>query len=233
MTGLGSCALAIFAKTPGCSPVKTRLAAATGREVAEELYIASAMAVASVVDRAQAKAGLRAYWALAEPESVGSQVWPIFGHLYQGEGALGVRMGAIYRRLRQSYRGVILIGTDAPQIDSLQLANAAAWLSGSGEKFVLGRADDGGFWLFGGNAEVEDAAWTRPEYSRTDTAERFVDAIGNDRAWLELETLRDMDCVGDLLQVAAELGALPTLTPEQQRMRIQVEQVCKAMAVQS
>jgi hypothetical protein len=42
-------AIAIFVKTPGVSPVKTRLAANLGQENAEAFHLASSRAVESIV----------------------------------------------------------------------------------------------------------------------------------------------------------------------------------------
>ncbi|HEV8692715.1 MAG TPA: hypothetical protein VGQ93_00795, partial [Lysobacter sp.] len=59
--------LAIFVKTPGYSPVKTRLAADCGRAYAEAWYRRAAAAVASVAKIAADREGIAVYWAVAEP----------------------------------------------------------------------------------------------------------------------------------------------------------------------
>ena len=66
MTG----SLAIFVKTPGQSPVKTRLARHIGQLKAEAFHFSSAEAVASVAVIAGAEAGFKAHWAVAEPAAI-------------------------------------------------------------------------------------------------------------------------------------------------------------------
>jgi len=96
--------LALFVKTPGRSPVKSRLWPAIGRAAAEALYLDCAAAVgetASALERAQR---LHAYWAVAEAEDEAPPVWCELPRLPQGEGGLGERMARVYDALRA--RGV-------------------------------------------------------------------------------------------------------------------------------
>jgi len=62
--------IAIFVKTPGLSPIKTRLAAHVGIERALEIYRASIDCVRASVDLACSRVELSAYWAVAEPEGM-------------------------------------------------------------------------------------------------------------------------------------------------------------------
>ena len=215
-----SCGLAVFVKTPSLSPIKTRLAADIGRGAAEMLYVALTRAVASIATqaRAQAQAGLCPYWAVAEDTAFSQSYWPIFDHVVQGEGSLGERMGMIYRALRERHRAVILIGADAPQLSAQSLGDAVQWLASDTPRHVIGRACDGGFWLFGSNTDISRSAWTAPEYSRPDTAERFMASIGDSAQWRELEVLRDIDTVSDIAPVLHALRSLTSLTPEQARL---------------
>ena len=109
-----SCAVAIFVKSPELSPVKTRLWPGIGRAHAERLHRASAATVCSVVTQASASGKVIGYWALAESAEASARLWPGLLHVEQGEGSLGERMAAVYRRLRQQHAAVILIGADAP-----------------------------------------------------------------------------------------------------------------------
>ncbi len=68
-----SASLAIFVKTPGYSPVKTRLAASIGQRRAEQFHRLAAAAVAAV-----AKAAMPAvtpYWAIAERDALHDPLW--------------------------------------------------------------------------------------------------------------------------------------------------------------
>ena len=213
-----SSGVAIFVKTPAQSPVKTRLWPGLGQQLSVALYLICAEAVASVVAAAQQHVDLQAYWAVAEAEALDGDAWVDLPHLPQGEGSLGQRMSQVYRTLRMRHRGAILIGADTPQLIPAALERAALWLASTESRLVMGRAEDGGFWLFGGNVDVSDDAWLVPRYSTADTASEFIAALGPAGHWLQLETLRDIDTVEDLPGVHADLSALSAPTATQLRL---------------
>lgn len=213
-----NCAIAIFVKSPELSPVKTRLWPGIGRAHAEILYRASAAAVRSVVEQASARGQVHGYWALAESAEASARFWPGLVHVEQGEGSLGERMAAVYRHLRQHHAGVILIGADAPQLESSALLQAADWLDAGEARLAIGRAVDGGFWLFGGNRDIAAHAWIESRYSQPDTATEFVRAMDTFGKWLELGNLQDIDTVADIAAVRAKLESLPDATVEQQAL---------------
>ena len=211
-----SCAVAIFVKTPQLSAVKTRLWPGIGRRQAERLHCASAAAVRSVVAQAGANGTIRGYWALAEAAAASAAFWPGLAHVEQGEGSLGERMASVYRQLRELHDGVILVGADAPQLQADMLLQAAAWLAEGPARLTLGRAADGGFWLFGGNRDIATPAWLEPRYSEAATANEFVRAMDAFGDWCELASLQDIDTLADFAAVRAQLQALPAATVEQQ-----------------
>lgn len=213
-----SCAVAIFVKTPELSAVKSRLWPDIGRSEAERLHRASAAAVCSVVLLACKQSAISGYWALAESAQLSAAHWPGLSHVEQGCGSLGQRMAAVYRHLRKFHRGAILIGADAPQIQSSQLRDAANWLSSDRPHLALGRASDGGFWLFGGNQDLGDDQWSRARYSAPTTADEFVGAMDGCGDWLELETLCDLDTERDIEMVHRQLELLGDPTTEQSRV---------------
>jgi glycosyltransferase A (GT-A) superfamily protein (DUF2064 family) len=210
--------LAIFVKTPGQSPVKTRLARHIGRLKAEAFHLAAAEAVASVAVRAGHAAGFRSHWAVAEPEAMGGNAWKDLPCLWQGPGTLGDRMDTVYRQLRLSGGYAILVGADAPQLRGDTLVRAARWLDDEAPRLVIGRARDGGFWLFGGNVALPPEAWLQPAYSQSTTAHEFTRAMSPYGQWLELDLLSDVDQVEDLPVACRELQALAAPTLEQHRL---------------
>jgi glycosyltransferase A (GT-A) superfamily protein (DUF2064 family) len=212
------CGVAIFVKTPSLSPVKTRLWPGIGRRNAETLCLSSAQAVASVAMQARDRGGIEPYWAVAEDVALPTDAWRDLPQLPQGNGSLGERMAQVYRQLRRQHHAAVLIGADAPQLTSSTLHRAADWLSGAEPRLAIGRAGDGGFWLFGGNAPLDDDAWTRVRYSAPDTAVQFMQSMHGSGAWLELETLRDLDTADDIPHVRAGLAALAAPTPAQVRL---------------
>lgn len=226
-----SCGVAIFVKTPSLSPVKTRLWPGIGRRLAEALYLTSAEAVASVAQQARCDLSVDAYWAVAENAALPTDAWIDLPHLPQGDGSLGQRMAHVYRLMRQRHHAAILIGADAPQLRVEALRQAAEWLSSIESRLVIGRAEDGGFWLFGANAPLLDHAWTSVRYSESDTAMQFVNAMQAAGKWLELERLRDIDTADDIPPVMASLDALSSPTPAQTRLLRWLEELPEIMQV--
>lgn len=213
-----NCGVGIFVKTPSLSPVKTRLWPGLGRQCAEALYLISAEAVASVAQAAQRHAGLQPYWAVAEAAALHSDAWVDLPHLAQGSGSLGERMARVYGLLRRRHHGAILIGADTPQLVPEALERSASWLASTEPRLVIGRAHDGGFWLFGGNVPLPDHGWLGPQYSTAQTADQFVAAMQGFGRWLQLEMLRDIDTATDLPDVHARLSQLAVPTEAQRRL---------------
>jgi len=216
---MSACGLAIFVKTPRLSAVKTRLWPMLGRARAETLYIACAEAVQSVAMQSAQTTAITPYFAVGEAVDPVHAHWSAFPHVLQGEGGLGERMSHVYGALRQRHHGALLIGADAPQVRADVLVQAATWLDAPVPRLVIGRARDGGFWLFGGNVSLADAAWKRVEYSRADTADRFIDAFRNCGEWMSLPTLTDLDTGDDIPRVHDQLLDLPAPTSAQVRVR--------------
>lgn len=209
-------ALAIFVKTPGHSPVKTRLAAECGERYAVEWYRRAAAAVASVARAAQARYGVAAYWAVAEPDAL--DAWPDLPTIAQGEGDLGTRMSKVHAELVERHGSGVLIGADAPQLTATLLGEAIDWVSVPLPRLVIGPAQDGGFWLFGGNAVPPLQAWTAVAYSATDTARQLQHSMRDAGDWRTLATLTDADHASDLAAVQRALQGLPDPTPEQRTL---------------
>ena len=213
-------AIAIWVKTPGLSPVKTRLAAAIGAEAAEEFYRLSVQAVAAVVRQAVAMPPerLTPYWAVAEEAALDHPIWQDFPKVYQGEGDLGARLSHVYDTLLQEHSWVIFIGADAPQITPGMLAEAAQILGETGD-FVVGPAEDGGYYLFGGATALPNALWIAVPYSAGDTLEVFtalLQALGLIRY---LPETIDVDTGDDLFRLGALFARNPGLLPEQRALR--------------
>jgi len=207
-----STALAIFVKTPGLSPVKTRLGAEIGTEAAVRFHRMASAAVAAVARAAGAS--LVPHWAVAEPAALVHPDWTGFPCVAQGEGGLGERMGRVYQALLARHGSVLLVGADSPQMSASLLRGAAAALRGEAP-FVIGPSEDGGFWLFGGRAPVPNRVWTSVIYSREDTAARFQQALAGEGAVTPMPRLFDADTATELAAVRDALAALVAPLPEQ------------------
>lgn len=229
MKGSPVTAVAIFAKTAALSPVKTRLAATIGPTAAAAFHHLSASACGGVA--AACAPALSAYWAIAELDGLDHEDWQHHPMLWQGEGALGERLHTIYATLQARHRQVLLIGCDAPQISSALLMGAHRVLAGESLPFVMGRAVDGGFWLFGGRVPIPAKIWGTVPYSQPDTADCLVEALRPIGGTAFLPTLRDVDEAEDLAPLARDLATLPQLLPEQAHLRLWIEAFLSEVSV--
>jgi len=209
-------AIAIFVKTPGLSPVKTRLAVALGQEAAEAFHLASSRSVASVTQELSQQSGIQSYYAVAEQFALNHNYWDDLPCVWQGEGGLGERMAHIYNTLLQEHDFVLLVGADIPQMTVSELHSAVKWLAREEHaRFAFGPSVDGGFWVFGGNCPVPDYVWTEVVYSQADTGAQFLNRIEPLGEVKTLALLRDVDEVSDLLLLRDALLNLAEPLPEQ------------------
>jgi rSAM/selenodomain-associated transferase 1 len=211
-----SAALAIFVKTPGHSPVKTRLAASIGRPRAERFHRLAAAVVAAVARAAMP--GVQPCWAVAEHDALDDPMWSTLPTLWQGEGTLGARLHHVCTSLQRRHGRVLLIGADAPQVRVDLLSAALEALNDPPTPFVLAPAHDGGFWLFGTRQPVAEAAWLAPHYSCADTASMLIEALSSDGAIASLPMLNDVDDGDDLASLITDLKALSAPLPEQREL---------------
>jgi len=221
-------ALGLFVKTPGLSPVKTRLAISQGEARAHQIYLACADAVSELLQRFERQSGVACVWAIAENNSLAVAWWNARGGLGwtpQGEGGLGARMARVHRQLVRQAGFGMLLGADAPQLEIDVLLQAAEWLRSSSPRQVLGQAEDGGFWLYGGNRGAPEALWESVTYSRSRTAVDFRNALASYGEWLNVPTLSDLDIAEDLPRIRDALKRLRQPLPAQSRLLDLLEQV--------
>ncbi len=209
-------AIAIFVKTPGHSPIKTRLAAHLGRSLAEQWHTLAADCVA----QSAADSGLPVYWAVAEIEAADDPLWCSLPVMVQARGSLGRRMQSVHDRLIKGHGAGVLVGADLPQLRPAHLRACADWLDQDAPRRIMGPAQDGGFWLFGSNHQHPPRRWQDVSYSQKDTAHQFIRSLDRDETapWEMLERLTDLDEYTDMDAVHAELRAVPDPTSSQQRL---------------
>ncbi|TAN08246.1 MAG: glycosyltransferase [Rhodanobacteraceae bacterium] len=210
-------ALAIFVKTPGHSPVKTRLAASIGAQAAIEFHRLSARAVAEVAQ--SAGAGLQPCWAIAEKAALDDPLWRGLPRLWQGEGGLGARLHRVYTTLLARHERVLLVGADAPQLTLGLLLRACDVLNRPATPWVIGNARDGGFWLFGGRRPIAHEMWCGVRYSCADTARQLCASLDPPGTIATLPVLADVDRAPDLDTLEDTLAALPSPLPAQRALR--------------
>ncbi len=206
--------VAAFVKTVGFSPLKTRLAASSSRELADQFYKQSVRAVGEWLNHCATGWGASTYWALAEnPCLVG---WQWSGHdlLAQGSGGLGERLHLVYEQLLRQHSVAVIVGTDSPQLsDELK---SLTTIFEHQTCVVLGRCPDGGFYLVAGNVAIPRWVWTSVTYSAAATCDELIGELKSLNIKVEtLPMLNDVDEYADLAKVAAELRLLPSMTGSQ------------------
>lgn len=215
--------IAIFVKTPGLSPIKTRLGRRVGWRAAEEWH----RRAAACVGINAGASGLPVYWAVAEADGMQHPLWQGMPRIGQGDGGLGTRMARVHTEMVKRHGAGILIGADLPQIETRHVQTAASWLDASDARHVLGPARDGGFWLFGTNRPLPKSTWESVAYSQSDTAQRFIAAV-DAPCWELLEAMTDLDRADDLPAVRDELESVKRPSPEQRALarwiELQIEQ---------
>ena len=207
--------IAIFVKTPGYSPLKTRLAQTLGKIKAEEFYLLSVKAVEATAFELSKHIAITPYWAIAEEKGMDAVIWQNLARLYAGNGSLGELLHKVYSKLLSQHDYVILIGADAPQLSVNLLSSAIRFLNTTND-FVIGPTQDGGFYLFAGNKPIAKEVWTQTPYSEARTSEILTDLLEAHSKVSFLQKLTDVDTEGDLSQLAQEL--VGEKLPEQQEV---------------
>ena len=210
-------ALAVFAKTPGRTPAKTRLAATVGTAAAAAFYRRSLAATAAAADAAAAAGPITVVWAVAEPEAPDDPIWAGRRTVGQGTGGLGDRLHTVYSRLLGEFPAVLLVGCDSPHHTPDRFLRPAAALLNPDDPadFRLGRCDDGGYWLLGGRATIPAAAFRSVGYSTAHTADETAAVLAPLGALAEEPASFDVDEAADLPRLAAALAAFREPAPAQ------------------
>lgn len=143
-------AVAVMAKVPGASPVKSRLHAALTAERATELYRCF------LLDRLDAVAGLEGVSPVVaftpeEAEGAMKELVPAGFHLVPQRGRdLGERLsGLLTALIERGHAGAIAIDSDSPTLPMRYVTEAARVLADAKGDVVLGPCEDGGYYLVG------------------------------------------------------------------------------------
>lgn len=189
-------AIAIFVKTPGHSPVKTRLAAAIGKQSAECFYLWAVSYLQNIFETMIPHYSV--YWAVAEKTMPENSLWSQFPRVTQGDGSLGERLHTVYSCLIEKHPTVFLVGADCLEITAHTFRDASSQLEKA--PFVMGPATDGGFYLFGGRLPVPASVWKSVPYSDSKTCDLLCSALSPCGKVGRLPPLSDIDTWDDLDQ---------------------------------
>ncbi len=186
----------IFARAPRLGRVKRRLAKDLGALAALRFHRLNTQ----VLLRRLSGDPRWTTWLAVTPDVDARGSAAIWRHrgplLAQGGGDLGARMGRVLRWLPPG--PVVILGSDIPGIDPPRIA--AAFRALAPADFVLGPADDGGYWLIG--------ARRRPALRLPFAGVRWggAKALADTRANMVgevvlLDELQDVDTAADLARV--------------------------------
>ena len=213
MAGLSDiCAVAVMAKAPRVGEVKTRLVPPLSPEQAAALSAAFIRDIAGNILAAAESVLIHGHVAYSPPgsEAAFAGVLPDRIRLLPPRGSgLGASLFlATEDLLAEGYGAVCLVNADSPNLPTEYLVDAVRALQWTGDRVVLGPAEDGGYYLIGlklpHRRVFEDIDWS---------TERVFAQTLDRAAELRLETVTlprwyDVDDIASLRRVANEiLGA--------------------------
>lgn len=203
------CALIVLAKAPVAGTVKTRLVPLLGAAGAAELQRRLLLQTLAV---ACACADVHLYCAPDCDHPVFRACaarLPLTLHAQRGAD-LGERMAHACREQLAAHRSVLLIGTDAPELDDARLLAASGALA-DGADAVFVPAEDGGYALLGVR-RFEPALFDGMPWG-TDRVMREARRVAGELGWrcTEIAPVWDVDRPADYARLAARgwLDALP------------------------
>lgn len=179
------CSYLVFARTPALRRVKTRLAVTLGNETTLRFYEAMLEdTVRNVLQRLESGNVHEALLFAYPPESASElALWLNERnlthdnlHILPQEGAtLGEQMLVAFRLAEK--RGIVpalIIGTDSPTLPQRIFAEAEQ--SVAQHQAIIGRTDDGGFYLLG-LPQVQDTFFFGADYSNDTVYKRTLEAL--------------------------------------------------------
>jgi len=216
-------AIAIFLRYPQAGKVKTRLAAGIGDEQARRIYcklLRRTLGIAADFKGTNADIEIILFCTPAEKREALTAMLPGPWQFAVQQGThLGERMQrAIEQTLARGHRHVVLVGTDAADLQATDFADAFQALAAGCA--VLGPAADGGFYLIGLNRPCPSALtppqWGGPEvFGRTRdllTKAGFEVRTGQERK--DIDRPEDLDFLDCQAFMRAKLSVIvPTRKP--------------------
>lgn len=206
--------IAVMARRPGASAVKTRLASRLGEADRARLYEAF---LRDKLEQVGSVTGTAVVLAVAPPDTEDDmQPWlpPGAVALRQRGAGLGERLEALTGDLfARSARAVIVVDSDTPTLPTAFLEEAVLALESGEIDVVLGPAWDGGYYLLGTRAPLpalfRGITWSTPAVLRQTLAVADSHAL---RVHL-LQSWYDVDRPEDLDRLARQLAELSPWTP--------------------
>jgi len=209
--------LLIFARVPELGRVKTRLAQEVGDARALALYEAMLRDLLGNIGKPDARLEIEVAWAPTDAAN-GATLRRAFGDLplaMQTGNTLGDRLSMAFseRFFFHRTQKIVAIGVDDPRLTRADVGRAFALLDSC--EWVVGPADDGGYYLIGCRAPAFSVeVFTGIEWGSASVLESTLAKIAEWKSSVAMLPQRyDIDTVEDLRRYAAEQreGALATL----------------------
>ncbi|HXJ82291.1 MAG TPA: TIGR04282 family arsenosugar biosynthesis glycosyltransferase [Candidatus Methylomirabilis sp.] len=192
-------AVAIMAKAPLASQVKTRLCPPLSPDEAADLYRCFLLDKMEQV-RALARARPVVAYAPADSREIFAALAPDLALLPQEGPDLGVRLTGILERLLESgHEGALAIDSDTPTLPVTLLQQAVDRLTDRDIDAVVGPTEDGGYYLIGVRAPhpelFVEMPWSTPDVlaETTDRARRHGLRLVQLATWHDVDTPEDLD----------------------------------------
>ena len=192
-------ALIIFIKNIEKGKVKTRLAATVGDDKALQIY----QALLGHTRKVASEVGAIRY--LFYSSHLEKDEWPekdFEKHVQTGDD-LGIRMANGFKKVFEKNKNVVIIGSDCASLNSNILKRAFTLLTKT--DFVVGPAQDGGYYLLGMN-EYEPSVFENIEWSTESVFSKTIENIELlNKKYALLPVLSDIDYEEDWLKYGWKL----------------------------
>lgn len=190
-------ALIIFTRNPELGKCKTRLAKTIGDEAALEVYTFLLQHTANVGKEVMADR-----FVFYSENIIPNDIWQpeYFNKKLQSGYDLGNRMQNAFEELfQQGYQKIIIIGSDLYDLNATIVNEAYNYLSN--HDFVIGPAEDGGYYLLG-MTQMEKTIFSNKEWGTATVLESTLQDLSNKKIKL-IEELNDIDVFEDIENIEA------------------------------
>ena len=207
-----------FAKTPGLTPAKTRLARDIGEEKCHDLYV---LMVLRCKELMQQLSDFNPHVAINEPAAAQSPYWE--DHLsYPQQGAtLGEKLANAESFFFERFQHILFWGTDSPALTTQHFFLMQMALNHATAAFVPAR--DGGFAMYAARSRLRSGAWQNVTYSASSTLEELKSHIPG--TVFEAPTISDLDTIEDIPHVLLEMSHCPSQGPAWDALRAFLQKI--------
>ncbi|WP_420580968.1 TIGR04282 family arsenosugar biosynthesis glycosyltransferase [Reichenbachiella sp.] len=189
-------ALIVFTKNPELGKVKTRLAQSVGNEMALDIY--RKLLAYTQEQTTNIEADLIVYYTQQVDQN---DHWKKATRKMQAGGDLGHRMAAAFREEFKEYDRICIVGTDCAELTATHILQAFKELKNN--DFVLGPANDGGYYLLGMKA-FESGLFEGIDWSTDQVINQTIQAISAlNKNYALLPELIDVDTIEDWERVSS------------------------------